>query len=374
MRVGCVGALLLALSVSMTGCSDSGGSGGSTGGAPTSVPPRAASPSTVTAARRFLARYVTIDGRVIRHDQGGDIVSEGQAYAMLIAQVAGQPARVRTIWSWTSAHLGSADGLFASHASGTGQIEDPHSATDADILIAYALLRYNGPDQAALHRAGQDVARAVLAHETETLPNGDPLPVAGPWAMSTSPPTANPSYLMPGVFTALARLTGDGRWQRAADAAVAAIDEMTGGGHRLPPDWAQLSSGRLAPIANPGGGVGVQYGFDAARLPIWFATACSAGARAIAAAWWRNILASGGRSGPQALTLTGGTIDDVPSPLPMVAGAAAAIAAGDRSAARDLRARAVRLAQDDATYYGDAWVALGPALLDGSVNPCGGTS
>ena len=70
-------------------------------------------------------RYVTSDGRVIRHDQGGDIVSEGQAYGMLLAEVAERPALVRTIWSWTSAHLGRSDGLFAWHATGTGRVEDP---------------------------------------------------------------------------------------------------------------------------------------------------------------------------------------------------------------------------------------------------------
>jgi len=330
--------------------------------------PRAS--STRAAAARFLSRYVAGDGRVIRHDQGGDIVSEGQAHAMLIAEVAEQPAQVRTIWSWTSAVLGRPDGLFASHASGTGQIEDPQSATDADILIAYALLRYAGPDQAALHRAGRRVAEAVLALESVTLPDGLSLPVAGPWAKASAPPTVDPSYLMPGVFVALARLTGDDRWNGAANASIATIDELTNGGRQTPPDWAQLSGGWLHAIANPDGGAGVQYGFDAARLPIWFATACSDRARGLAAGWWTHVLASNGRSGQQALRLDGGTVDADPSPLQLLAGAAAATAAGDPSAARELRARATGLARAAPTYYGDAWVVLGPALLDGSIRPC----
>ena len=160
---------------------------------------------------------------MIRHDQGGDIVSEGQAYAMLLAEVAQRSALVRTIWSWTSAHLGRSDGLFAWHADGSGQIEDPQSASDADVLIAYALLRYRGTDQAALHAEGRRIADAVLANESVTLPDGAPLLVAGPWAKSTSPPTVDPSYLMPGVFDALARLTGDGRWTRAAAASIATV-------------------------------------------------------------------------------------------------------------------------------------------------------
>jgi endo-1,4-beta-D-glucanase Y len=154
---------------------------------------------------------------------------------MLIAEVAGQPERVRTIWSWTNADLGRPDGLFASHASGAGEIEDPQSATDVDILIAYALLRFAGPDQAALHRAGRRVAEAVLALESVTLPDGSLLPVARPWARSSSPPTVDPSYLMPGVFVALARFTGDDRWNGAAGASIALIDNLTDGGRRLPP-------------------------------------------------------------------------------------------------------------------------------------------
>lgn len=359
---------VLALSLAMTACGSSHGASDTAGRPP--APARPASSSTRTAAARFLDRYVTSDGRVIRHDQGGDIVSEGQAYAMLIAEVAGRPAQARTIWSWTSAHLARSDGLFASHASGAGQVEDPHSATDADTLIAYALLRYTGPDENALHEAGRRVADAVLANESVSLPDGTWLPVAGPWAKSTTPPIVDPSYLMPGVFVALAALTGDDRWNGAADAAMALIDELTGSGTRLPPDWANLEHDRLVPIANPGGGAGVQYGFDAARLPIWFATACSAGARRLAASWWRNLLGSDGRSGPQALGLDGATINPALSPVFLIAGAAAATAAGQDSAARALRGRAATLALQDPSYYGDAWVVLGPALLDGSIDPC----
>lgn len=289
---------------------------------------------------------------------------------MLIAEAAQRPALVRTIWSWTAAHLARSDHLFAWHASGNGQIEDPQSATDADVLIAYALLRYTGPGQAALHRAGRSVAEAVLAKESVTLPDGAPLPLAGPWAKSTTPPTANPSYLMPGVFDALGRLTGDGRWKDAAGAAVALIAQLTGAGARLPPDWAALSGTQLVAIAAPGGSPGIQYSLNAARVPLWFATSCDPSARNLAASWWRNVLGSDDRSAPLALTLTGDPIDTASSPLTLLAGAAAAGAAGDEAAAHKLRARATALALQTPTYYGDAWVALGGALLDRSIRPC----
>ena len=336
-----VALVALALVMSAPACASSNASqtGGSGGPAP-------------GAADRFLSRYVAGDGRVIRHDQGGDIVSEGQAYGMLVAEVAGRPALARTIWSWTTRHLGRPDGLFAWHATGARQIEDPQSATDADILIAYALLRSRGPGSPAMHRAGRRVARAVLAHEAVSLPDGARFPVAGPWAAPVPAPVANPSYLMPGVFGALARMTGDRRWARAAAASVRLVRELTDGGRRLPPDWAGVAGGRLVAAPQPGGGAGIQYGLDAARVPLWFAGGCDAGARRLAAAWW-----------PQLRTAPGG------APVQILAAAAAATAAGDHDAAAALQARAEAVAARAPTYYGDAWAALGPALLDGRLVP-----
>jgi endo-1,4-beta-D-glucanase Y len=354
-RLRCRLAVVAVLALSVAACGASG------------HPPR-----TVSAATRFLARYVTSDGRVIRHDQGGDIVSEGQAYGMLIAELAGEPAIARAVWSWTSAHLGRPDGLLAWHATAGGRILDQQSASDADVLLAYALLRYDGSDQDALHRAGARLARAVLANESVPLANGAPLLVAGPWAKSTAPPIVDPSYLMPGVFDALARLTGDDRWHEASTAAVATISSLTDDGARLPPDWARLAAGRLVAIAKPGGPAIVQYGLDAARIPIWFATACDGAAPRLAAALWRNILSSGDRPAFSALTLTGARISAAPSPVTLLAGAAAASAAGDGTQARTLRARAAALAARAPTYYGDAWEALGPALLDRAIDPCDG--
>ena len=48
----------------------------------------------------------------------------------------------------------------------------------------------------------------------------------------------------------------------------------------------------------------------------------------------------------------------------------ASAAAGDTHAAELLRARTASLAERAPSYYGDAWAALGPALLDRSIDPC----
>jgi endoglucanase len=352
MRLRVVGALLAAMLLIASCSNDSGGS--KPGNAPASS----------GAAATFLSRYMTSDGRVLRRDQGGDIVSESQAYGMLIAQLANRPATVRTIWQWTKAHLSRPDGLLAFHAAGDGRVIDPNPAADADTLAAYALLRYRGQNQAALSADGRRIATAILAHESASA-DGQPVIVAGTWATG-SPATVNPSYWMPGIFDAIARMTSDDRWSAAASKAVTLVQQVTDNGRQLPPDWARLEGGRLTPSNAPDGSAGIRYGLDAARLPLWFA-AGSGSARQLAAAWWQ-LLSPDDRSASQALSIEGAPIDPSASTVPLLAGAAAANAAGDTNRSRTLTQRAIQQGLEHPTYYGDAWLALADGLGRGRLD------
>src|SRR5260370_39946606 len=74
------------------------------------------------AASRFLAKYTRPDGRVVRLDQGRDTVSEGQAYGMLLAEVAGDPpALPRTLAGAPRAPKDRA-GLVSSTAAACGRV------------------------------------------------------------------------------------------------------------------------------------------------------------------------------------------------------------------------------------------------------------
>ncbi|MBO0846496.1 MAG: hypothetical protein J2P22_13885 [Nocardioides sp.] len=317
----------------------------------------------------FLSTYVTSDGRVLRHDQGDDIVSEGQAYGMLIAELAGRDDVVRSIWSWTHAHLATPDGLLSYHADSQGKVLDAQPASDADVLASYALLRYDGPGAASLHRDGRTLAAAVLEHETVTDSSGRPVLTAGPWATS-DPAVVDPSYLMPGVFEELARLTGDDRWRAMAASSVDLVDQVTQHGHQLPPDWARLQGDRLVPTGTGGGSGTPQYGPDAQRVPLWFAAACDARARSLAAAWW-TVLQQQTRSSATALSLGGDVIDGSGSTVALLAAQASARAAGDDAGATALQRGAVQTDEGNPTYYGGAWLALADGLHDGRVTGCG---
>jgi endoglucanase len=321
------------------------------------------------AARSFLARYVKPDGRVVRTDQGGDTVSEGQSYALLLAQVAGDEKTFARVWQWTKSHLMRGDGLLAYRAD-AHRVQDSMPATDADLVTAWALSRAQGPGAAGYHAAGLRMANAVLAHETArgkatTL-------TAGPWATG-NPITVNPSYF---AFPAMDRLGG--RWHAVRARSLALVRDVTSGGRLLPPDWVRIDGNSARPTPAPDGKVpDVRYSLDAQRTVIWLAASCDPGARRLAAGWWPTLSRTG-RDAAIALDPHGGVRVRTPHVLPLVATAAAAAAAG-RAPERD-----VLLAKADArnaahpTYYGAAWVALGRALLTtGSLGGCatnGGTS
>lgn len=347
--------LLVILLVVLAACGD---------GATTS-PEKAAGSA---AADQFLDTYLTEDGRALRLDQGNDIVSEGQAYAMLVALLAGRNELVRTIWAWTKEHLLRDDGLLSFRAAEDGTVTGADPAADADVLAAYALLTYDGPGAEDLHRDGEALARAVLEHEVATDDEGRAVLVAGPWAVE--PGIVNPSYLMPSVFDALAELTGDDTWAELAGTSVPLVRSVTDEGRRLPPDWARLEGTGLVAIADASGTPGEgQYGPDAQRVPLWFAAACSDDTRTLAGQWW-EILQQDDRSSALSLAVDGEVRDAGAHPVALLASAAAARAAGDSGAVEDLTRGARETAQGSPGYYGDVWLALAEGLAAGQLAGC----
>jgi endoglucanase len=294
------------------------------------------------AASAFLDHYVDGDGRVVRHDQGGDTVSEGQAYAMLLTAAIGDKQRFRRVWGWTHTHLQRPDGLLAWHWA-DGRVADGQAATDADLDAARALLvaaRTFG--EPGYRNAALRIGHGVLAHETVKTPAGRVL-LAGPWARHDG--VFNPSYVSPRAFRALGAATGDGRWGQVAEDSRRLADRLTQTG--LPPDWARLSGASATATGSPRGGGKGAYGYDAIRLPVRLAESCSPADRALAAGLW-PALRTDARL-PHAAALTG------------AAGAAAA--AGDRASRDRLLDQAADLDHQHPTYYGSAWVALGRVML-----------
>lgn len=304
------------------------------------------------AADRFLDDWVDPDGRVVRRDQGGDTVSEGQAYAMAIAVAIGDEARFQKVWAWTQRELARPDGLYAWRWH-DGAVVDDSPATDADLLIAGALAlageRFDNP---RLTEAAAATSRAILAHETVRV-DGRLVLVAGPWAVGGR--VVNPSYMVVPIMSELWK-QGELQWADVAAGSRDVIDELTTASPHLPPDWAEVDVSGNALIARPTGDP-PSYGLDAVRIPVQLAADCSPRGRAIAARLWPFFLSQDVQV-DRAYALDGREVTAGTHAAALAGAAGAASAAGADDSMRVLLDRASRWDAAHPSYYGAAWVAL----------------
>ncbi len=380
-RVLALGVALLVL-LSGAACAADGAGDGQYAG---ETDPVAAATAT---GQAFLRTYVDPDGRVVRRDEGGDTVSEGQAYALLVAVALGERQRFEAVWTWTREHLQRPDGLL-SWRWADGAVVDQNSASDADIDTARALVlageRFADPNLTA---AGRELAAAVLAAEivpvgtdllapTTATPatgaaiEGSGLLLTGGTWTSATPAAVNPSYFSPRAEQLFSSATGDPRWAHASRTQRALVWQLIGTG-LLPPDWVHVDvAGTATPQADPSGRP-PRFGLDAARLPVRMAESCDPADRAVAAELLRQL------DRPDAVAVAGYSLDGAPlvdwsHPVALVGVAGAAEAAGHEQLSDDRLRAAAELDAREPTYYGSAWVALGHILLDtellGSCSP-----
>ncbi len=318
--------------------------------------PASPADGSVTAAG-FLDAYVDDDGRVVRRDQGGDTVSEGQAYAMLIALTADDQETFDRVWGWTQDNLARDDGLFSWHWA-DGAVVDESSASDAEVDMARALLLAGDAWGGDYRDQALALGEAVLDHLTVEVPEGRLL-VAGQWA-TQAPYTFNPSYVSPVATTMLGEASDDPRWQELEAGSRAALASLPD--DQLPPDWAQVGTdGVASATGSPDGSAPPAYSYDAARTPLRLAESCVEEDRQLAASVTR-LVARGGEPVAR-YDLQGAPQTGDASPLVTMAQAAGLAAAGDADASEAAVAEARDQQRAAPTYYGDAWTVLAPALL-----------
>jgi len=346
----------------LSGCGGSGGSGSPQSSTTQFASQAPSQKRAVAAAEHFLNRYVTSDGRVVRIDQGGDTVGEGQAYGMLLAAAIGDSHRFNTIWAWTQNNLQRPDGLLK-FLWRDGRVVDPQAASDADLDASRALLiaacRFSRP---ALRQQAIHLGNAIKQVEVASS-QGAPVLTAGPWAVA-APITVNPSYFSPATDAALGAASGDARWAGLAASSRSITSALMSGSSRLPPDWARLEGGRPVPIGEPSEPqTRPEFSFDAVRTLVRMAEDPNPAGRSIAARAWPVFA----RQDPTKLvvqhTLSGRPIGDILHPVVLVAAAGAADAAGQPAARDGLLDQAEALDRRSPTYYGAAWVALGRLML-----------
>jgi endoglucanase len=242
----------------------------------------------------YRQRFIQADGRVIDWEDDARTVSEGQAYALLRAVLANDPATFELALQWAENNLRrteSAQGktLWAwkwgqTEAGGWGII-DGNFASDADIDAATALIlaarRWNRPDYEAL---ALEKLADLWNFSTLALPAASPedsprylLP--GPLtAFQPSPGRVylNPSYLAPYAFRLFAQVDPARDWGTLVESSYRVLNQTKSlSPQGLPGDWVvlELASQQLAPVAQ-NSPLKSHYGFDAYR--VWWRVALDA--------------------------------------------------------------------------------------------------
>lgn len=229
----------------------------------------------------YVHGYIQSDGRVIDQTLGGRTTSEGQAYAMLRAVWVGDRSTFEQLRTWTRDNLQGSDAdalpawLWGQRDDGTWGVVDAQPASDADLLMAWALIlgaeRWDNP---AWQAQGLALSRRVWDEETLALPTGRVL-LPGPWARDMKPVWVNPSYFAPFVYRTLARLDpappgspeGTRDWASLLDGSYRLLDRLLDGAS-LPPDWCFLDATTGEPAAPPEGeDQRSDFGFEAMRIP-----------------------------------------------------------------------------------------------------------
>jgi len=214
------------------------------------APPLAAQPTCAAASwplwESWAPRYVQDDGRLLfSSTKPNHSSSEGQSYGMLFALIGNDRARFEHLWQWTRANMLGADvahnlpgWLWGQGEDGAWTLQSPHSATDADLWIAYALLEaarlWQRPDYRAeaLQLIGNIEAKLVV-----DLPGLGKMVLPGPegFVQPDHLWRFNASYLPLPLLRRLAREAPGGPWQEIAGNTIKLILGSARGGYIA--DW-----------------------------------------------------------------------------------------------------------------------------------------
>lgn len=239
----------------------------------------------------FKTRYLQPDGRVLDNGNNGVSHTEGQGWAMLLAEAHEDREAFDRVWAWTNANLARSDvRLFSWRYDPAAQppVTDPNNATDGDIFIAWALLRaaerWRNDDYA---RSSADIRGAIgrglvaqIAGRSVLLPGLEGF-------ASATGVIYNPSYFVLPALKLFADRDPHGPWHAVIASGLELADLALFGQNSLPSDWVFIGvDGQLAPAA----GHAPRFSFDAIRAPFYLVWGGEKGRRQVRTVteFWRK--------------------------------------------------------------------------------------
>jgi len=240
----------------------------------TSDTPALADQSLVASWRLYAHRFITAEGRVVDNANGDVSHSEGQGYAMLLAERLDDRETFTKIWRWTKEHLFIRSDALAAwrwDPNARPNVLDDNTATDGDLLIAWALsnaaTRWNVADYAdAALRIADALATEVVA-PSQFGPILLPAVKGFGRADQRDGPVVNLSYWIFPALEHLRTVSGTADWNAIARTGENLIRSARFGPRRIPTNWIALAGNEPAPALS----FPAVFGYDAIRIPLYLA-------------------------------------------------------------------------------------------------------
>lgn len=190
----------------------------------------------------YNSKYLSLEGQV-RDDQSVT-TSKGQAYSLLRSVLTNDKPNFDKVLNWTITNLKRPnDNLFASkygRSDGQSKILDPENTTDADIDIAYSLLKASNKwsNQSYLNFAKKMISdiwkNRVIEH------NGQKFLLPFSSRSKDGFEILNPSYFSPMYYLEFAIADPDNNWNKLREDTYSQLDQIHQN-HILFPDWTKYN-------------------------------------------------------------------------------------------------------------------------------------
>ena len=238
----------------------------------------------------FRDMFVSLDGRAVDAANGRSSSSEGQGYALLLADWAADRDSFERILHWTETHLArSADSLhaWAWTPRGPGRARKTGVDTLGELYIAWALLRaadrWGVPAWRSQATAIADDLLDLVARQVDHRI----LLTSGKLSRdNASRAPVHPAHYHFPAIRALAAATGDGLWRRIDRDGMWLLDHARFGDDMLPADRVDVSC-RTGEVLPPRGRPLI-WSWDALRVPlnlVWAGESAASALTSLAAYW-----------------------------------------------------------------------------------------
>ncbi|PWC28155.1 glycosyl hydrolase family 5 [Pseudoroseomonas aestuarii] len=224
----------------------------------------------------FKALYLLPVGRIIDTGNNNASHSEGQGWALLMAEAFDDQPVFDRVLAWTQQNLRRPQDslhVWSWRPDRRNPVEDTNNAADGDLFIAWALeragRRWHRPE---LTERAAAIARDL--HERCVRRVGGRI-VLLPAAFGFEHPSytvINPSYYVFPALDAMARLHPEGLWRPLREDGLALLRESGFGAWNLPADWIRLT-GKPEEPPSPAVGWPARFSYDAVRIPLYMAWA-----------------------------------------------------------------------------------------------------